>query len=411
MKKRNWLILFLFLLPIGLSAQLMNNDMNQDYTKLEIPFEYQNSFIIVKVVFNNLLPLHFIFDTGAEHTILTRREITDVMGVPYQREFTILGADLKTILLAYLVQGVRLEMGDLNALNHSILVLDEDYFDFEKFAGIDIQGIIGADITSRFVVEIDYQRRVITLHDPAHFEKPKKNFSEMPIEIDRHKPYLRADAIFRKDQISRDLKLLIDTGAGLSLLLNTATQDSLDLPQNIIRTEIGTGLGGYLEGYFGRIDEISFGEYSLHGVLTNFQERTPEMTVLYEINRDGLIGNELLSRFNVTIDYITAKMYLQPNRRYDRKFVFDRSGLVMAAGGKEGARIFYITYVVPGSPAEKAGIQKGDVIKSVNRFPVAIFELSDLYRVFRKRVGKKIRLMIERDDEKKLFHFKLQELI
>lgn len=155
--------------------------MNQDYTKLEIPFEYQNSFIIVKVVFNNLLPLHFIFDTGAEHTILTRREITDVMGVPYQREFTILGADLKTILLAYLVQGVRLEMGDLNALNHSILVLDEDYFDFEKFAGIDIQGIIGADITSRFVVEIDYQRRVITLHDPAHFEKPKKNFLKCPL--------------------------------------------------------------------------------------------------------------------------------------------------------------------------------------------------------------------------------------
>lgn len=405
------LLLFIFFFPLSLSSQLLDEEMDQDFTKLEIPFDYENSFIVVKVVFNNLLPLRFIFDTGAEHTILTKREITDAMGIPYRREFTILGADLKTILLAYLVQGVRLEVGELTALNHSILVLDEDYFDFEKFAGIEIQGIIGADISSRFVVEIDYQRQIITLHDPAHFVKPKKNFSALPIDVRKHKPYLNANAVFRKGHEGMDLKLLVDTGAGLSLLLNTETQDSLDLPTNMIKTEIGTGLGGYLEGYFGRIDQLKLDQYELNGVLTNFQEKTPEMEKLYETGRDGLIGNELLSRFKISIDYINGLLYLQPNRKFNRKFVFDRSGLVMAAGGRSKLHVFYVTYVVPGSPAEEAGIKKGDIIKSLNRFPAAFFDLSDLYNAFRKRVGKKIRIGIERNGEKKIYHFRLRELL
>ena len=45
--------------------------------RVEIPFEYVNNFIIVNVVFNRLFPLKFVFDTGAENTILTRKEITD----------------------------------------------------------------------------------------------------------------------------------------------------------------------------------------------------------------------------------------------------------------------------------------------------------------------------------------------
>ena len=55
--------------------------------QIEIPFEYVNSFIILNIAFNGSLPLKFIFDTGAEHTILTKREISDLLQVHYDREF------------------------------------------------------------------------------------------------------------------------------------------------------------------------------------------------------------------------------------------------------------------------------------------------------------------------------------
>ncbi|HOY18537.1 MAG TPA: hypothetical protein PLC89_14620, partial [Haliscomenobacter sp.] len=45
-------------------------------THVDIPFDYENNFIVIKLMFNDIFPLKFIFDTGAENTILTKREIT-----------------------------------------------------------------------------------------------------------------------------------------------------------------------------------------------------------------------------------------------------------------------------------------------------------------------------------------------
>ena len=47
--------------------------MPEGRSQIDIPFEYTNNFIILTVHFNGLLPLKFIFDTGAEHTILSKR--------------------------------------------------------------------------------------------------------------------------------------------------------------------------------------------------------------------------------------------------------------------------------------------------------------------------------------------------
>ena len=119
------LVVFLFLLADVLPAQkvgttskmedVMFKRRDKPFSKelkfgvkqVEMPFEYDNNFIVVDVLMNGLVPLKFIFDTGAEHTILTRREITDVLGVPYRRRFTVLGADMKTELHAYLVRNIQ----------------------------------------------------------------------------------------------------------------------------------------------------------------------------------------------------------------------------------------------------------------------------------------------------------------
>ncbi|MEZ4892713.1 MAG: hypothetical protein R2778_06810 [Saprospiraceae bacterium] len=72
--------------------------------QVDIPFDFVNNFIIVNLVINNTLTLRMIFDTGAEHTILSKREISDVLNVPYEREFRLMGADLKTEIVAYLAE-------------------------------------------------------------------------------------------------------------------------------------------------------------------------------------------------------------------------------------------------------------------------------------------------------------------
>jgi hypothetical protein len=412
--KNQILFLFIFLLPLGLASQTLKNPkvdfrLSQNSKKIDIPFEYENNFIIVNVMFNNFLPLRFIFDTGAEHTILTKREISDLMAINYTRKFSIMGADLTTILVAYLTQNIDLTMGRFKALNKNILVLDDDYFKFDEFAGIDVQGIIGADIFRRYVVKINYKRKVITLYDPKYFEAPTKKFVELPVEITRHKPYIKTNVQFA-DKTELEVKLLLDTGASLPLMLHTNTHPNLDLPEKIIRSKLAIGLGGNLEGFIGRTQNLFFKDVKIQETTTYFQD-LPDTIDSVQINsRNGMIGNEILSRFVIILDYINGKVYLKPDKKFKKKFKFDRSGLLLARSGKRMEQ-FVVYSVIKDSPADQAGIQVGDIITWCNGWPSSFYTLEGISRKFKKRVGKKIKLKVERDNQKMEFKFKLRNII
>ncbi len=390
-------------------GQIHDMSLLKGARKVDIPFEYVNNFIVVKLIFNRTFPLKFIFDTGAEHTILTKREITDLLNVNYLREFKVLGSDMKTELTAYLANDIHLKINNIVFFNHSILVLEDDYFRFDEFAGVNVQGILGADLFRRFIVKVNYQRRVITLYDPKYFSPPQ-DFREIPVELKRNKPYLFADALFQDQQEESDVKLLVDTGASLALLLHTDTDSTFHLPPNVILSNIGMGLGGFLVGYVGRISQLDMSGYNLTQVLTNFQDTNPDIDPDFLNNRNGIIGNQLLFRFTIIIDYVRSKMYLKPNRHFDEKFQYDKSGISLAASGVS-LNNYTILYLVPGSPAEEVGLQKGDEVKKINGWPVSFFSLEDMNRKLRKKTGKCIRLVVRRNGERLKFRFRLRPLL
>ena len=406
------LFLFQALLFWAVSGWTQGYDMEvrRGVSSIEIPFEYENNFIIVKVIFNDVFPLKFIFDTGAEHTILTRREITDILQINYERRFPIVGSDLSTELYAYLARGVNLTLNKMVALNRSILVLDEDYFRFEEFGGINVQGIIGADLFRRFIVKIDYRRRVITLYDPSKFELPSNRYEEIPIEISRNKPYMYAPTSLTSDTTIQG-KYLIDTGASLALLLYTNTHPAFNLPPQYIRSKIGMGLGGYLQGFLGRIEQIDIGPFGMDGVVTNFQDVPPGAdSSIYMNDRNGIIGNEILSRFEIIIDYINEKMYLKAGKNLRQKFQYDKSGLIIAASGA-ALNSFTVVDIIANSPAAQSDLRIGDEIKNLNGLPTNFMSLGDLTKKLRQRSGKRIRMIIRRGDERLKKEFRLRELL
>ena len=88
MKHIAFLALVFFLPNSGVRAQ-SDVFFSRHFKEVEIPFEYHNDLIIVTVTFNRIFPLKFIFDTGAEHSILAQRQITDLLHVSYDREFNL----------------------------------------------------------------------------------------------------------------------------------------------------------------------------------------------------------------------------------------------------------------------------------------------------------------------------------
>ncbi|MCB0663077.1 MAG: aspartyl protease family protein [Saprospiraceae bacterium] len=383
---------------------------NLDKKKVEIPFEYENHFIIIKLRFNNFLNTRFIFDTGAEHTIITKKDILKFLPYQYVREIKIVGADLSQTLKAHLIAGMNFTTGNLGATYQPVLVLEEDYFRFEEYTGLQIHGILGANIFRNFVVQIDYKRKVITLTKPNLFTPPGKNFKKVPIKIHKNKPYLAVDLKMNRDSQPIPAKLLLDTGASLALMLHNNSHPSIKLPEMVVKGNIGKGLGGYLEGYLGRTQEIAFSGFEMQEVLTNFQELSGNIDSNLIYSRNGILGNKILERFEVILDYQHEIAYMRPNNNYKAPFEFDKSGLVIVAGGAN-LNQFTIQSVVANSPAAEAGLKDGDTITNINGWPVWLYSLENISSRLSKKEGNKVRLTIRRDDQKHKYKFVLRRLI
>jgi predicted aspartyl protease len=376
---------------------------------IEIPFEYHNDFMIVKVLFNKTLPLNFVFDTGAEHTILAKKEIAEVLDIPYERRIQIVGSDMKEDLYAYLARRIHLKIGEINIPNQSILVLEEDYFEFEKRVGVEIEGILGADFFKAYRLSINYDTKTIKLSPSS--PKIPRGYDAVPVEIHKNKPYVNS-VLELSDTTTVSVKLLLDTGAGLALLLHTDTHPDLELPNQVIPGEVGVGLGGTIPGFLGRVKRLPFEDCDLQmfNVVTNFQKLNSDLETSQLNERNGIIGNEILSRFQVVIDYPQQKLFLKANRRYKRKFEFDRSGLILLVAG-EYLNEYYISKVVPNSPASEVGLFRGDRIMGINGTSTSLMNLEGILQRLKRKPGKKIRLVLSRRGTKMRRHFILRDLI
>jgi hypothetical protein len=155
--------LLAFFFYTSAAAQLMGFKLPDGKSELEVPFKFQNNFILVELVFNQAFPLKFIFDTGSENTILVKKAFADILDVEYDRQFRIIGSDLKTELIAYLARGVNLDLPNMLGRKLDILVLEEDYFRFEEYTGIKIHGILGMDLFKTFTFKIDIDNTISNL--------------------------------------------------------------------------------------------------------------------------------------------------------------------------------------------------------------------------------------------------------
>jgi hypothetical protein len=381
----------------------------RDGPSIEIPFEYHNNLIVVDLVLGKKLPLKFIFDTGAEHTIICKKEIASLVDLAFVREFTIIGADFKQMLKAYLVKSVDLEL--VNAIAYAkqdMLVLEEDYYRLDECTGQPIHGIIGADLFNRFVVKIDYVRRKIKLIEPSKFTIPK-NFYSFPIEIIKGKPYFYPQLALRPNEFFK-IKLLLDTGAGLSLLLFNNTHPLLSPPENSVRGSLAMGLGGSVEGFIGKINDLKINDtLSFQNMVCDFQDARDLLDSTYTNTRNGIFGERLLSRFDVIIDYVRGNLFLKPNKWYKKNIEEDKSGLMIMA---QGAKLndYYVNDVIPGSPANWADIRQGDVIIKINHIPTPFYSMDDISKLLKGKAGKNIQITIVRNNRKYKKHFILKDL-
>jgi hypothetical protein len=114
-----------------------------------------------------------------------------------------------------------------------------------------------------------------------------------------------------------------------------------------------------------------------------------------KVYRNGSIGGEVLSRFQVVFDFPREKIYLKPNPSFRKKSFNNMSGLIVKAEG-DRLRDFEIIEVRHNSAGDLAGIQAGDKILYINNAPTAEMDLSEVNNYFNTKPGKKITMQLLR---------------
>ena len=383
-------------------------DLLQGKSKVSIPFKFVNNFIILDVNIFGTIPVSLIFDTGAEHVILFKREYTDILQVSYDKRIPIMGSDLSRQIYALITRNAVLEIPNLPPTSFDILVLEEDYFNLEELIGTSIDGLIGGGFFKNLVVQIDYRNLQLTLHDPAGFKIPH-GFTILPIKIKINKPYIDAAACLQDGSVVQ-VDLLIDTGASVPLLLHTNSHPSLKLPDRSIRGKLGMGLGGYLEGFIGRINKLTVGEIDFPGIITSFQDIKTEFLANKDRFRNGILGNQLLSRFMVYFDYNRGQLLLKARKSKNKPFEMDKSGLVIFAYGNDFNQ-FIINDIIRDSPASESDVLPGDELVQLQGMPASFYSLQSINTILQKKAGKRIRLVVRRDGKNLKRHFYLRDLI
>ncbi len=412
----NWLwrlfaLLLMMLVPcIWLRAQYphLGFKITDNRTSVTIPFEIHNNLIVIPIILNNTIPLKFVLDTGVRTAILTEKTYSDILQVSYDRVLSMFGADGVTKIEAYVATDISLRMPGVIGYGQALLVLREDYLMLKNSLGIDVHGILGYEVFSRFVVNINYSRKQLTLTE-AGSHKVKKRFKEIPIKIEDTKPYVQT-IVTQQDGSEIEAKLMMDTGASHSLLLNLSTDERLILPDPSVEGLLGRGLGGDLFGRIGRIKELRLGKYSFRKVLVSYPAESIYSEVFKQTGRQGTLGGGIISRFNVTFDYFQEKIYVRRNRGYRAKFEYNMSGIDLIADGPS-LELIKINRLLPSSTAAMAGLEQGDIIKTINSRPIKDLDLQDVSNIFRSKNQKNIVLIVERNGQTIKKKFKLERIL
>ncbi|HEX3934480.1 MAG TPA: aspartyl protease family protein, partial [Puia sp.] len=296
--------------------------------------------------------LNFILDTGSGGISLDSNTCVRLKMQPQPSDKTILGiAGVRPVKFLY-NQTLHLPGLNVDSLNFHV----NDYDILTSVYGDKVDGIIGYSFFSRYIVQINYDSMQVYVYSRGNFRYPHGGYLIRPIIASL--PIVWAEI---KDGRDVNFRFYFDTGAGLCSLLSTdfATDSNvIDSRRKLYHTQ-AQGLGGKANMQVTTVKEIRMGPYRFRNVPTYIFD--DQYNVTSYPNLGGLVGNDILRRFNVILNYEHRIIYLMPNSHYRDPFDYSYTGLGIYWIDGE----VRVGDVMKSSPAEKAGLKEDDVVVAV----------------------------------------------
>jgi hypothetical protein len=363
--------------------------------------------IFVRTRINNSQPLSFALDSGASFPVVIDSRRARDLGLKLQGNLTLEGGAGAGTFEVAMTSGVSVSFGGLELSGQTAAVFALG--SLEAIAGRPLDGLIGRDLFTRYVVEIDYLGKKISLYAPQTYTYSGTGES-IPIA-------LRGDYLFVPAKIGLpgrpplEGQFLVDTGGGfVTAILNAPFARSRGVPaptQGAVLDSSLSGLGGQISLHVCRATSFALGKLAIREpVIYVSQDRGGALATA---DFDGVIGGEILRRFKVIFDYSRRRLILEPNIHYPEPVEYDMSGVRLRAGGSD-FRSFTLSQVLENSPAAHAGLREGDLLYTIDGAPASSFSLDEIYQML-KQPGREYKLSIRRGSETLSVTIKLKRLI
>ena len=367
----------------------------QNKSIARVPFSMLGSYMVIKANINESSELNFILDTGIRSTIITELQANDSLSLAFNEERYVQGLGGSDPILAYVSENNTIHLGrKLSFQNKTVALLQEDVLELSRQIGSPINGLLGADLLEEYIVQIDFIAQKLTFYAKEDFELPPK-YHSLPLMVEQQKLYvpLKVTDIHAKEY---QLKMLLDTGAGLCAWLRTIGTDVVPLPENKVYGRIGEGISGEVTGYLARIPSVCLGDYCLSNPVVVFPDSVCISDLVINTGRDGTIGSQLLSRFNLFVNVEGKQLHIRPNSNFKKEFSYNVAGLELIQS-IVGLPRYEVVEVWADSPAAQAGILPGDIIREVEGDNAYSMSLSELRGYFEQSKKRTLRIELERD--------------
>ncbi|MEO9170126.1 MAG: aspartyl protease family protein [Candidatus Baltobacteraceae bacterium] len=346
-----------------------------------VPFDLVENHVYLDVMLNGKGPYRFIYDTGGANIV--DPEVAREIGAPGKGAAQGSGVGASTESFSFAPVDT-LSIGEAT-IKHQIFAVAPVRAGFGVSGGRPVDGLIGFEVLSRFVTTFDYANDRVELRLPSSAAQPPADADVLPFVLDGRQPQFACSI----DGIATQCTL--DTGArnSISLFGPFMAEHPQVVPSPLTAEGVnGFGFGGPAMGRLGRLASLGIGKFSMPDVIADITSQTQGAFAQPYVAAN--VGGNLFKRFTLTLDYDKHTMALTPNASLSDRESYERSGLFLL--NKAGKKIVY--NVRPGTPAETAGLAKGDVIDSIDGKDAAAMSLADVRDMFSAAAGTVVHLQL-----------------
>ena len=339
--------------------------------------------------------LNFILDTGSGGISLDSTRVQDFGLKPEPSNKSIRG--IAGIRKVSFLNNQKLKLPNLtiDSLNFHI----NNYEILTNVYGERIDGIIGYSVISRYIIKLNYDSSTIEFWTRGNLKYPRGGYLLRPFIST-----LPVQTVRVRDEETITARFLYDIGAGMNMIFSTDfVEDSafISKKRKFFAKE-AEGLGGKIDMSVTVVKEVKLGPYRFRNVPVYVFDDVYNATSYPYMG--GLIGNDLLRRFNAIINYERRDIHLLPNSHYNDPFDYSYTGL----------ELYYIDGqvligdVAKKSPAEKAGLQEGDIVISIDK---NFSQNLQQYKYTLQNLKGRIKMIIKREGQLQEIELKVSSIL